>query len=432
MICAKRYSEAEHYARQLFQILDANHRESIDPDRADAEELLLPPLAAKSATPKPPPFDLAEQAYLASGPGFKIAADHVADLRALLPPKVAFSLNSSNCINLTAESRAQLKSSHRQGGQNNPPTPRRAAALCLARTHYEVAIEHFLLKLVEAQDNDFPSIATHFGVDVGRLTVHLNRAVDNLKTGNASTPSFSLLLEAALSSAWLYASLDSNAPEIRSGFVLLALLTDERLTRRVLDYSDELRRIDANVLNTKFSEITLNSPERTSPQAPTTRPQETRGPRLFISYRRDDASMHVDFLYSTLVAEVPGLSIFRDLDTLQPGMLFVDKINEALASADFLLAVISKKWLGAKPKTAVRRIDLPDDFVRLEVAAAFEKKKIVIPCLIDGAKMPRKEDLPVDVQGLVTRHAITLSNSSLRRDSRVLVDMLKAWRRPAP
>ncbi len=306
-----------------------------------------------------------------------------------------------------------------------------SAGLCVARGHYEVAIEHFLLKLVEAQDNDFSSIATHFSLDVGRLTVHLNRAVDNLKTGNAGTPSFSLLLEAALSSAWLYASLDSNAPEVRSGFVLLALLTDERLTRLVLDFSDELRKVDANALNTKFSEITLNSPERTLSQAPTTPPQEPRGPRLFISYRRDDASMHVDFLFSTLIAEVPGLSIFRDLDTLQPGMLFIDKINEALASADFLLAVISKKWIGVNPKTGLRRIDLPDDFVRLEVAAAFEKQKIVIPCLVGGAKMPRKEDLPVDLQGLATRHAITLSNSSLRRDARVLVDMLKDWRRPA-
>lgn len=66
-----------------------------------------------------------------------------------------------------------------------------AAGLCLARTHYEIEIEHFLLKLLEPNSSDIPLIAQHFRLDSNRLTNELNRSLDKLKTGTARTPSFS-------------------------------------------------------------------------------------------------------------------------------------------------------------------------------------------------------------------------------------------------
>ena len=66
-----------------------------------------------------------------------------------------------------------------------------AAGLCLSRTHYDIEIEHFLLKLLDQQDSDLHRILKHFGVDKSRFTTELNRALDKLKTGNARTPAFS-------------------------------------------------------------------------------------------------------------------------------------------------------------------------------------------------------------------------------------------------
>src|SRR5208282_3235493 len=66
-----------------------------------------------------------------------------------------------------------------------------AAGLCLSRTHYDVEIEHYLMKLLDSSDADFACILTHFGVDKSRLAADLTRSLDKLKSGNARTPSLS-------------------------------------------------------------------------------------------------------------------------------------------------------------------------------------------------------------------------------------------------
>ena len=68
-----------------------------------------------------------------------------------------------------------------------------AAGLCLARTHYDIEIEHFLMKLLDAGGTDFAGILHHFGVDKARLAGELARSLDKLKSGNARTPAFSPL-----------------------------------------------------------------------------------------------------------------------------------------------------------------------------------------------------------------------------------------------
>src|SRR5215472_6529743 len=78
-----------------------------------------------------------------------------------------------------------------------------AAGLCLARTHYDVEIEHYLLKLMDAADSDFAVIMREFGVERARLAAELGRSLERLKTGNARTPAFSPSLVKMLSQAWL-------------------------------------------------------------------------------------------------------------------------------------------------------------------------------------------------------------------------------------
>src|SRR4051794_39834303 len=91
-----------------------------------------------------------------------------------------------------------------------------SAGLCLARTHYDVEIEHYLLKLLDNPDGDLPRILRQFGVDKGRLSAELGRSLDTLKTGNARTPAFSPSLVKMLEEAWSVGSLDYGATRIRS------------------------------------------------------------------------------------------------------------------------------------------------------------------------------------------------------------------------
>src|ERR1051326_6566295 len=83
-----------------------------------------------------------------------------------------------------------------------------AAGLCLARTHYDIEIEHYLLKLMDVPDGDFAAIIKAFGIDKARLAGEINRSLDNLKTGNARTPAYSPSLVNMIREGWMTGSLD--------------------------------------------------------------------------------------------------------------------------------------------------------------------------------------------------------------------------------
>ena len=137
-----------------------------------------------------------------------------------------------------------------------------AAGLCLARTHYDVEVEHFLMKLLESQGSDFALIVQHYGVDRSRLTTELQRSLDRLKSGNARTPAISPTVLKMLTEAWVLATIDYGASEIRSGFALLALLTNSELSRLVRDFSKELQLIQPESLSKDFYTIVETSNEQ--------------------------------------------------------------------------------------------------------------------------------------------------------------------------
>ncbi len=118
-----------------------------------------------------------------------------------------------------------------------------AAGLTLSRSHYNVEIEHLLLRLVETQGSDVAVILSKSGVDAGRVAVELNRALDKLRTGNARAPSLSPDIVNWLREAWVLASLEGNGAPLRSGHLLAALLTDETLSRTVKDSAPALGAI---------------------------------------------------------------------------------------------------------------------------------------------------------------------------------------------
>ncbi|HEV1287930.1 MAG TPA: type VI secretion system ATPase TssH [Bryobacteraceae bacterium] len=134
-----------------------------------------------------------------------------------------------------------------------------AAGLCLARTHYDIEIEHLLLKLLDSSGSDAAKIFHQFEIDTSRLQKEIERSLDTFKTGNARTPSFSPHVLKLLSESWSVASLDFNAPQVRSGHLILALVSSEELMR--LTKGKELAKIDAVSLKKTFLDIVEGSQE---------------------------------------------------------------------------------------------------------------------------------------------------------------------------
>jgi type VI secretion system protein VasG len=139
-----------------------------------------------------------------------------------------------------------------------------AAGLCHARTHYDVEIEHYLIKLLQERDSDFAPIMRAFSIDESRLTKELNVSLDRLKTGNARGPTLSPSFVRMLTEAWTMGSLDFRAEEVRSGFTILALTADAELQRVMRDFSHELRKINAEALKKDFVTIVKGTRESLS------------------------------------------------------------------------------------------------------------------------------------------------------------------------
>ncbi len=136
-----------------------------------------------------------------------------------------------------------------------------AAGLCLSRTNYDVEIEHILAKLLEQDDTDLHKIARHYEVNIDRLSKDISTALDRLKTGNSRTPGLSDRLPQWFQNAWLLASVDFGSARVRSGHLILALLSNEGTARLARDASREFNHISVESLNTKLEEITADSSE---------------------------------------------------------------------------------------------------------------------------------------------------------------------------
>ena len=137
-----------------------------------------------------------------------------------------------------------------------------AAGLCMSRTHYDIEIEHYLLKTLETSDNDIAAILRHYGIDKSRLTADLQRTLDKFKSGNARSPAFSPSLVKMLSEAWSLASIEYNAGSVRTGLTLLALLSNEELARLLADTTTEFCRIESEGLRKDFYDIVATSREQ--------------------------------------------------------------------------------------------------------------------------------------------------------------------------
>ena len=136
-----------------------------------------------------------------------------------------------------------------------------AAGLCLSQTHYEVDLEHFLLKLLDITGTDLQKILRHFEINEARLASDLTRSMETFKTGNARTPALSPSIPRMIQDAWLIASVDFQAPSIRSGHIILALMSNDETARMLTTASETLKKISVETLGERLSEITAGSRE---------------------------------------------------------------------------------------------------------------------------------------------------------------------------
>jgi hypothetical protein len=118
-----------------------------------------------------------------------------------------------------------------------------------------------------------------------------------------------------------------------------------------------------------------------------------RPTRIFVSYRRVDASWATRWLTDRLAGQFGAGVVFQDVDSIRPGDDFAAEIETAVGSCSVLLAVIGPRWLAAESDTGQRRVDNPEDWVRLEIEAAMNRGIRIIPVLIDGARMPSAAEL---------------------------------------
>lgn len=147
--------------------------------------------------------------------------------------------------------------------------------------------------------------------------------------------------------------------------------------------------------------------------------------RIFINYRRGDSSGYAGRLYDALAERSHGWQVFMDIDAIEPGADFTEVIDRELESCDVVIAVIGKHWLEETDANGRRRLDNPNDFVRLEIGHALDRNIRVIPTLVQGAEMPGSDQLPEPLEGLSRRNALELSDGRWRYDIDRLAQLLE-------
>jgi len=136
-----------------------------------------------------------------------------------------------------------------------------AAGLCLTRTHYDVEVEHWLVKLLDKSDTELLAILNHYDVELARLGADLATSLDGFKRGNARPPALSPRIVDLAREAWVMASLDFGAQKTTSGHLLCALLSDDSLARLARDISKEFEKISPETLRQELPSIVANSVE---------------------------------------------------------------------------------------------------------------------------------------------------------------------------
>ena len=147
--------------------------------------------------------------------------------------------------------------------------------------------------------------------------------------------------------------------------------------------------------------------------------------KIFINYRRKDSAPHAGRLYDRLAGRFGDDHVFMDIDQIEPGEVFDQVIQEKLAAVQVAVVLIGEHWLDIADANGQRRLDHPDDWVRLEISALLERNIRVIPVLVGGATMPKSTQLPECLAPLTGRQAIEINDHRFHADADKLIKALE-------
>jgi hypothetical protein len=149
------------------------------------------------------------------------------------------------------------------------------------------------------------------------------------------------------------------------------------------------------------------------------------GSGVFVNYRRSDQAALAGRIYDKLAAKFGEGQVFMDVDSIDLGIDFVHAIESTLSKCKAMTVVIGGGWLIAKGEDGNRRLDDPDDYVRLEIEMALKRDIRVIPILVDGTSMPRSTELPDSLRPLTRRNGRDIWNARFNSDCLELISTLE-------
>jgi TIR domain len=158
--------------------------------------------------------------------------------------------------------------------------------------------------------------------------------------------------------------------------------------------------------------------------------------KLFISYRREDSAANAIGIGQYLENRFGRKNVFIDVD-MRAGSKFPEVLERNLSECKVMLVLIGPGWLNACDDQGRRRLDSPDDWVRLEIARALNRGITVIPVRVNGAALPSRESLPKEIHSLVDNQAASVASASFRNDMAglardiQLIPSAQHWRRLA-
>lgn len=149
--------------------------------------------------------------------------------------------------------------------------------------------------------------------------------------------------------------------------------------------------------------------------------------KIFLSYRRKDAAAGFALaLFHRLEQSFPSENLFMDVEGgIGAGQDFVQALEDEVSACDVMLVLIGPDWLTATDERGSRRLDNPEDFVRIEVELALRFGKRVIPVLVQQTDMPRADALPESLMPLARRHAVGLTQERFKADAQGLIKALE-------
>jgi serine/threonine protein kinase/tetratricopeptide (TPR) repeat protein len=155
--------------------------------------------------------------------------------------------------------------------------------------------------------------------------------------------------------------------------------------------------------------------------------QVVGAPRIFLSYRRDDSIAITGRIYDRLAAAFGDHYVFKDVDDIPPGANFKAMLEREVTACDVLLAIIGDRWLDVADQEGHRRLDDPHDFVRIEINAALSRPDLLmVPVLVNNARMPGVDNLPPDLSDLAFRNAAVVRNDpDFNRDMSWLIEQVR-------